>query len=788
MSGGLALHRKLLRDLWGLRTQLLSIALVVACGVMTVVALRGTYEALSSARDRYYREYRFADIFASLERAPVSVAGRIEELPGVAEADTRVQQWAQLEVPGLEVPAQGLILSIPPAPERTLNAIHVARGTYPSSAREVLVSERFARAHQLDPGDTLDALIDGTWWPLEVSGVALSPDYTGEFAPGGAFPDEERFAILRMRRDALAPAAGMEGAFNDLSVKLAPGANAAEVIAGIDRLLRPWGGLGAHGREDQQSHVAISGELEQNRISGTVIPAIFLGVAAFLLNVVLARLVGTQRQEIAILKAFGYSNAQIGRHYLSYALAPALFGSALGIALGAWAGDALTRVYGLFFRFPELTYVIRWELAVIAVGVSVAAAAVGALSSVRGAVALPPAEAMRPEAPATFKPGPVERLGLGRLLSASGRLILRNVERRGLRSASAVLGIALAEMLVLTGLSFFDATDWMLEVQFARSQRQALSVEFTNPRPSGVEEELEHLPGVHRAELQRTVSVRLHHENRRETVALIGLSEDGALRRVVDEHGVIHPPPSSGVMLSASLAERLGAAPGERVRVEALEGQRRERSFVVSRVVDELFGQGAYMELGTLQTFMREGDLATGANLAADRADVDALQRRLTHLPGVRSVQSPEAMRESFQEQINESLMVSITVLLVLACVLTIGIVYNGARIALAERSRELASLRVLGFTQREIAVLLLGEQGVLTALAIPLGWLLGVAFVASLMAAFETEQFRIPVVISVRSLLMCGGVTLLAAALAGLSVRQRLRHLDLIGVLKTRE
>lgn len=785
-----ALNRKLARELWRLRGQLVSIALVVAAGVMTVVTLRGTYESLASSLHRYYRDYRFADVFASLERAPEPLARRIERIPGVAAVQTRVALVVTLDVPGLTEPAVGQLLSIPPRPAPTLNAIHLLGGRYPDAARpdEVLISESFAAANGLRVGDRLGALIHGRWRRLEIVGIAISPDYIGEVAPGSLFPDDRRFGILRMGRDALAAAAGLEDAFNDVSLELASGASEGAVIAELDRLLEPYGGRGAYGRARHPSHQAVTGELEQNRIMGTVIPAIFLGVAAFLLNIVLGRLVGTQRDQIGVLKAFGYGNLDVGRHYLGFALAAVVPGALLGTALGVWFGRSLTQVYGRYFRFPELQYEVSWTLVAIAAAVSVAAAAFGALGAVRRAVRLSPAEAMRPDSPQRFRPSPVERLGLGAWLSASARMIVRNLERRPLRSLMSTIGVAFAVAILLTTMVFVDAIDFMIDVQFRRLQGEDLSVAFVAPRGAAVRHELAALEGVTRVELFRSVPVRLSHGPRERSTAITALQPDAMLRRLVDQERGPLPLPPQGVVLNSKLAEVLGVAVGDTVHARVLEGRRAERRLPVVATVQEMFGISAYMDYRALHALLGEAPAASGAYLRVEDDRVAALNERLKRLPAVASVYSPAVLRESFEQQISENLMVTLSFLLVLATILAVGVIYNGARIALSERAREVASLRVLGFTRREVSVLLLGEQAVLTALAIPLGWAIGVGFAAGILATLDLETYRIPLVITGRSYLLSAAVAAAAALLAALAVRRRIHRLDLIEVLKTRE
>lgn len=785
-----ALNRKLVRELWKLRGQMLSIALVVAAGVMTVVTMRGTYTSLTQSLDRFYREYHFAHVFAELTRAPEPVARGIAAIPGAAAVQTRIRQLVTLDVPGLDEPAVGLMLSIPPRPEPGLNDIHIVAGRYVDPARpdEVLVSESFATANGLVPGAAIGAVINGRWRRLEIVGVAISPDYIGELAPGTVFPDDRRFGILRMNRTALAAATGMEGSFNEVSVALAPDGSEGDVIAGLDRMLEPYGGLGAYGRDDHLSHQTVIGELDQNRVLGTVIPAIFLGVAAFLLNIVLRRLVGIERDQIAVLKAFGYSNGDIGMHYLRFALVAVIVGGILGAGIGIWFGGALTTLYGQFFRFPQLEYVIDAPLILIALAVSVAAAALGALGAVRSAVRLAPAEAMRPEGPLRFRPGPLERTGATRLLPASGRMIVRNVERRPMRSLAAAIGVAFSVAILVVSMFFYDAIERMLDVQFAQVQREDLAVYFGSTQPASIRHDLDHLEGVTLVELFRTVPVRLSSGHAYRNTALSGLHADGSLRRIIDQkRGVVRIPPE-GVVLTATLAAILGVDVGDTLQARLLEGNRRTYSVTVAATADELFGLNAYIDYDALHRLLAEAPAASGGLLSVLPDSIDALNARVKRLPAVVSAFSPARLRETFDEQMDENLMVSVTFLITLAGILAVGVIYNGARIALSERGRELASLRVLGFTRREVAVLLLGEQGAIALLSIPLGWAIGVGFGALVLSLFDMERYRIPMVITERTYIYSALIAIASAVFAGVAVRRRLDRMDLIEVLKTRE
>jgi len=785
-----ALDRKLLRDLWHMRGQAVAIALVVACGVATVVTSRVGYESLRESQAGYYAAYRFADVFAALERAPESLRAALAAIPGVAAVETRIVAQVTLDVPGLAEAATGRLVSIPAIRVPILNDVHLRRGRWiePGRPDEVIASEAFADANRLEVGDRLGAVLRGRWQSLHIVGIGISPEYVYEIQGTNLFPDNKRFGVLWMSRDALGPAFDLDGAFNDVSLQLAPGSRELDVIDRADRLLDRYGGLGAYGRKDQISHSFLSDEIRQNRVFGTIMPAIFLGVAAFLLHIVLARLVATQREQIAVLKAFGYSSLDVGMHYLELALVCVLAGSLLGAVLGLWWASEINRMYGEFYRFPLLRYAPGATVVAIGVGVSAAAAFAGALSAVRRVVALPPAEAMRPEPPASFRAGGLERTRLMRLLPASLRMIWRNLTRRPGRAALSVLGMALAVAILIVGYYFVDAIDYLGTFQFRGVQREDVTVLFHDPRPARTRYELRALPGVSRAEPFRVVPARLRYEHSQRRVALFGLEPGSELRRILDADGGVVPVPREGAVLTAKLAEILGVRAGDELQIEVLEQGRPVRTVRVAGVANELIGLNAYMDAGALHRLMREGDSISGAFLRVDAAATATLNAELKRMPAVAGATTRLAALQGFEETLARSLDVFTTVLVTFAAVIAAAMVYNAARIALSERGRELASLRVLGFTRGEVSVLLLGEQAILTALAIPLGFAIGYRLCAALASAYQWEFFRLPLVVSTRTYGFAVAVVLASALGSALAVRRRIDRLDLVAVLKTRE
>ncbi len=786
-----SLNRKLLRDLWQLRGQVIAIALVVACGIACFVLAKSAYNSLQLTQATYYDQYRFADVFVSLKRAPETLKAQIAQIPGVGQVQTRIVVDVTLDVPELKEVPTGRLISIPEKNSPLLNNIYIRQGRYiePGKGDEVLISEAFAQANQLNLGDTIGAIINGRWEKLQIVGIALSPEYVYEVRGGGEiYPDNKRFGIIWMGREALAHAFDLDGAFNNVTLSLTPGVNETEVIDRLDKLIERYGGLGAYPREDQVSHYILDDEISSLEVMGTLLPSIFLAIAAFLLHIVLSRLVGTQRIQIAVLKAFGYTNLAIGIHYLKFVLAIVSTGGFLGSVIGMWLGKLLTEFYKDFFRFPLLRYEAGASLIATAILVSCTAAIIGGLSAVRRAISLPPAQAMRPEPPAQFRPTLVERLGWESFFSPASRIILRNLERKPLQAFLSILGIAVAAAILMVGLYTKDAITYLVNVQFYHVQREDLTLVFNEPRPARTRYEIDRLPGVIRAEPFRIVPARLRFEHRTYRSALTGIEPSGELRGLIDRHLYAVNLPADGVVLSTKLAEILGVTPGDSLTVEVLEGSRPLRQVAVVGLVDELMGVSAYMDIYALNRLMREGHTISGAYLSVDPLFSDRLYSRIKQIPAITGTSTREATMNSFEEISGKSMLVFTMVLVGFACIITFSVVYNAARIALSERSRELASLRIIGFTRAEIAFILLGEQGILTLLAIPLGFLLGygLSFVVSL--SYDNELFRLPLIITKSTYAFTFVVVLIAAILSGLIIRYQLDRLDLIATLKTRE
>jgi putative ABC transport system permease protein len=773
-----------------MKGQALAIATVIAAGVTMFVAYLSVFQSLQRTRAGFYETTRFAEVFASVKRAPARLEARLAAIPGVELVATRVVADVTIDVEGMTEPATGRLISLPDRGRPPLNDVFLRRGRWvdPSRPEEVLASEAFCEAHGFEPGDQVAAVINGRRRMLTIVGVALSAEYVYAIRPGELFPDARRFGVFWMSRSGLASAFNMEGGFNDVSMRLARGASVDDVVAALDRLTKPYGGFGAVPRAQQVSAWTLENELMQLQTFGFLIPVIFLSVAAFILNVALTRALALQRPQIASLKALGYRTRELVWHYIKWALVIAAAGAVAGVFGGLWFGSTMVGLYNIYFRFPALDYRLSSDVAAGSIAISLVVAALGAQAAVRRAVGVPPAEAMRPEPPARYRRSLFEHPWRYLRLTLTTRMVLRNLERQPIRALVSISGIAFAVAVLLVGLAFIDVINQLIDRQFIQTMRWDATMAFVEPRSSRAAFDVARLPGVMHVEAVRAVPVRLRAGHRSRTLAITGLPADPALNRVVDRAGRPMTLPPEGLVLSRMLGEILEIEPGGSLQVEVLEGSRPVRDVPVAAFVDDALGLQAYMHVDAVHRLVREGPVLSGASVTIDEGMLDRFYADVKQMPVVAGVALRRITLQNFRRTMAETMNVQIFFNVLFAGVIAFGVVYNSARVSLSERSRELASLRVLGFTRAEISLILLGELAILTILSLPLGAVIGYLLGEFIITAFSNELYRMSFVVTPATLAWSFLTVIAAAFLSGLLVRRRLDRLDLVAVLKTRE
>ena len=782
------LDRKLLRDLRALKSQAFAVALVMACGLAMMIMTRSLILSLGTTRDSYYERYRFAQVFARLKRAPNALRDQLAAIPGVATVQTGIAIQVTLDVPGLVEPAVGLINSLPERGDAVLNRTYIRAGRLPlgrTTRGELAVGEAFAEAHALKPGDKLSAILNGAKQTFRLSGIVLSPEFVFEAPAGAALPDNKTYGVFWMPYKELATAFQLYGAFNNVALALAPGAVEGDVIAAVDRVLAPYGGRGAYGRSNHPSHRRLDDEIRVLQGLSVAFPLVFLGVAAFMTNSVMSRQIALQREQIAMLKACGFSNTQVGAHYFKFSLAIVVAGVGLGALGGIVLGTKLVVMYHLFFRFPQLDFLLDTHVLVGAAIVSALAAFAGVWGAVRRAVRLAPAEAMRPEAPASFRPALVERLRFSRWFSPSLRMALRNIERRPVRSGLTCLALALATAILIVPNSFRDGIAYVIDFQWDIVQRQTVTLSLVEPQAARSIADFRHLPGVALAEPFRFVTVELRAGPMTRRLLLQGLPEHGTLSRVIDAAPSQLTLPPRGLVISAKLADVLHVQPGDEVIAKVLEGEERELTVPVVGLAEDFAGTAAYMELHALNRLLLEGDRISGAHLVVDSSQWDDFLTAVKRTPRAAGCVIKDSIREGFRKTTGESIGLLQKMYMLFATIVAFGIIYNSARISLSERARELATLRVLGFTRGEVGAVLVGELVLLTLVALPLGLVLGSGFARGIVSSVSTETVRLPLVLTASNYAFAVLVVALASALSALFAARKLADIDLVSALK---
>jgi putative ABC transport system permease protein len=781
---------KLFRDLVRLWAQALAIALVIAGGVASLILAVGSYRSLDETRAAYYERYRFADVFASARRAPRTLVDQIAEIPGVAGVDARIVKLALLDIPNYSEPATGQVISLPEIAEPALNRLYMREGRAPEPGRadEAVVNEGFAKAHGFTPGSRFSAILNGRKRELVVVGIALSPEFIYAVGPGDIMPDDRRFGIIWMSERALASVYDLDDAFSSVALKLLRGASERDVIMRLDAMLDRYGGRAAYGRKDQTSHAWLDHELDMLSNMSRTLPPIFLLVSAFLVNLTLTRLVALEREQIGLMKALGYRSASIVTHYLKFVMVIATIGIVIGAVTGTWLGIKITSLFGDFFHFPFLVFTRSPDLYVVAAALSLVAAAIGALRALRDVVRLAPAVAMQPPAPPRFRRLLPANFTLDKFVSQPTMMMLRNIMRHPVRSSFTMLGMALATAILVVSLFTRDTMEELIDVTFFLADRQDATVSFVEKRPQDVVMQIARLPGVLAAEPSREVPVRIRSGTIERRIVISGRPPDADLNRIIDADLRPVVLPDTGLALSSMLAQVLEVELGQSVEIDLLEGTRRTVSLPVTALIEDYFGIRGMMDADALARLMREAPTVNSVNVSLDGSARDMFYAAVKGMPVVSGLALQRVSLANFREAIALLITTMAGIYTGLAAVIAFGVVYNSARISLSERARELASLRVLGFTRGEVLRILLLELALLTLLAQPPGWVIGYGLAWIMQTNLAGELMRVRLVVEQPTYVFASAIVIAAAVLSALVVRRRINKLDLVTVLKTRD
>lgn len=785
------LHRKLLRDLWRMKSQALAVALVLACGIGMLVMSVGMQGSLERARDRYYLNNGMADVQAQAVRAPRRLGAELAELPGVAALELRAVGQARISLPWVTEPLAAQLVSLPDEGLPRVNRPLLVAGRWPerNTQGEALVNEAFAQANGLTPGSYMDVVVRGQRQRLHLVGVANSPEFVFVSAPGEPFPQPARFGVLWMRQGQLERALDMHGAFNDAVLTLSDPAQDAPVRQALQDRLAAYGGMEPFGRDRMVSARFLTEELAQLGNMAATLPPIFLAVAAFLLNVTLSRLVATERANIGLLKAFGHSNLAVARHYAGMALLLGGMGLVLGMALGHVFGEWMSSIYRAVYRLPALPFQTDAHTWLLAFGVGLAAALAGALSAVAQAVRLTPAAALAPPSPPHFggggQRGSTSWLGQ---LDPLTRIIVRRVVSAPRRSLSTLAGVALALSVLVVSQHFPAGIERFLQVTFRIAKTQDATVTLTEAGGPMALHALARLPGVEAVEPFRAVAVSYHFNGRSVQDALVGMPAQPQLERLVQTGTEAVTLRGDGLVASRGLARQLHAQAGDVVRVEVTQGRRMQFDLKVVQVADLWVGSSGYTELQALGRLLQEPGRISGAHLRLQPDHTDAFNAAVAERPALAGLSHVRQAEASMRQTFSQGSGFMSTLFLTFAGMMAAGVAYATASVTLAEQQRDLATLQVLGYTRWQVSYVMLGELALLTLLALPLGLWVGYGFALWLMGTMSNELFTFPMVVDPAAYARSALFVLATVAVCAAWVRRQVDKVDLVASLKSRE
>ena len=781
-----SLRRKAVRDLWGSRALFLGTALLLALGVGMFVAMYSAFRNVAASEALTYRELKFADVFYTFVPTTSRAVDRIKKVSGVSAVEGRIVRDLPLRRPNdPRSTVVGRLISLPEEGRPSVNDVKIRRGGYlpDGTGKSVIIDEQFANYYGLDPGDSVALRIEDRDTEFEVAGTFTSPEYIWK-AKSSVEPFVARgeFAVVMARGDIVADLLAAEGLVNEITVRFEPGSDPDATLDRLDDAISRYGTNQVTEREDQISYALLQLDLEGFQQMAVAVPALFLIVTAMTVYVSLTRTVRSQRPLIGLMRAEGYSRGQILRHYLTFAVIVGAVGGVVGTPIGLVLGSYVTELYVNTLSIPLTAVEIQPDLLAIGIAVGIAVCVTGGLQPALSAARLDPSEAMRPGVYRAIGLAWVQRLSqLGRT-PYTLRLGLRNMVRGPWRTLSSIMGLMMAVGLVLAALGMFNSMNRGFSVQFDEIQKYDLKVIFTRPTHTQAMDVYLSWPEVGQAEPIAEVPIEIKNGDNSKYTVLTALSERGTLMRLPLLEGA-EPLQGSGIFLTDNLADQLGAVVGDEVTVKSEE---RDETYAVAGLVRQPLSEAAYMNFSEAYAVLR-GSYASGGLLKLnDPSRMAAVEERLESRPGVLVVEQKEQVRRSFQELMS-AFYQFLAIFGAFAAALGGFTVFNTVTINVIERTRELATMRTLGFSRLQIDALITAENLLAGSIGILLGFLMGYLLSVLLLDLSSGESFTLETYISPVSYLLVGTSALLIVVVSQVPGLRSLHRLNLAEAAKER-
>ena len=789
------LTKKLLRGLTLKKGQFIAVVSVVAIAIMLFIAMSNSYQNLRSSQLDFYNKNHFADYYFQVVKAPDRIIKQIENVPGVNKASGRITEDLAL-IKADDSRATARIVTYDLEDENSLNSLYMLSGRIfssnsPSGEIEAVVDPQFMAANRLLPGDQISIVKEGRKINVRVVGSATGPEFIYVVKDAVTmFPDPEIFGIVMLPNRQAQQVFNMSGQINQVLIDINPGVKEDEIVKEIEEILTPYGLLASYPRDDQISHSMLEAEIDGLQSIASVLPVIFLLIAAAIQFVIIRRMIKTQRSQIGIMKAIGYKNREIKGHYIIFSLLVGICGALAGTIFGLLISSYITDMYAMFFNLPEK--ILGYNLQVIGYAflLSTVISAGAGWSAANTVAGIQPAESMRPETPKISSHSRMESMSfVWSRLTPQWKMSIRSIRRNKGRFIVTLLGVVFAVTLMMMAFGTNDSVNYMMAKHFDLDRKYDLQVSFSNPVKEGDLLELSRLQGVEQVEGYFDLPVKISYQGRSEDELLTAYPLDLQLKNIFDSRNQPIKVPESGIMINKNTALKLGVKAGDEVTVETLlpMGPNHIEKIKIAGLNTQMFGGGSYINLQAANRIIKESGLVSGAMIKIEPGMEKQVENEVNKMMKVSSMLNREKERENLMSMMGSTVFV-VGIMVLFAIILGFAIIYNSSAISFNEREQEFASLKVLGFKSEEVSGILLKENILQCMLGIIIGLPAGGFLTKAYLTSLSNDLYDMPAAVYPLSYLLSalGAVAFVIVAYR-LAVRG-IDRLNLVEVLKNRD
>lgn len=785
------LWRKMFRDIKENKGAYLACIVIIVMGLLVFTAFSTLTANLQSAQISFYKKQNFADGFAQIEALPRADVEKLMDIQGIKQIQGRIVRDVMVSKPYAEENVYLRLVSVDPQNPNPINGVMLTQGRHlDEKGTNIWIDNKFFEANNLNLNDEIDIIARGKKWELSVAGVGKSPEFVYALRNmAEIYPSPETFGIAFVPEKTMQTMFATH-AFNDLVFTLMPGARYDDVKDQLENKLKPYGLKSLIPRDEQISHLLLDMELESLTSMSKAMPVMFLSIAAMILYITLKRLIEQQRGQIGILKAEGFTSREILTHYFSYALIIGIVGGLMGVLLGSILSYPLMSMFELFFNLPGLEGKFSPYYIVLGILLSLVFSTIAGYQGCKKILVLEPAQAMRPPAPLQGKRIFLENITfIWKRLSVQGMMAVRNLSRNKGRSLFIFLGIMLCFAISGFTWSMNDLVQKMLYDQYEKVEVYDVKIGLTRPlNQKKAIRELKAFPGVKSIEPMAEVPATLKNKWLKKDVVILGLPEKSLLYNILDKKYNKIEPPKTGILLSERLATLLEARVGTKLKVESpMKDGKKDDYLEVVGVIPQYIGINAYMEIGAIQSFLKQQDIATSLMLDADEEAIVSLKQKFSSSDVISSIDEQSQRLEKLK-QMMASYGSMIYIYALIGIIIGFAIIYSSSVITMSERSRELASMMVLGMTPAEVLSVVTFEQWCIGVPAMIMGIPVSRLMMAGLSKVISSDAFTMPHTLTTSSLFLAFIATGISIWIAQQAAAKKIRSLRLAEVLKARE